>query len=196
LSFIYKYLWWNVSGNYNFVNDAFTISLPFPWNIFYARRIKNKNKLEGIEFLDSKKFINLVESCFDTLSKKLGKNDFFFGGSPTLLDSVVFSYLMVIITPNFSNPENLNDTFKKYKNLLNYCNRIMQTYYTEYPFCPIKIKNQKEKEEEENKIAEKEERKLYRKTTKSIGVALFIFALYASLINEQTIELITKNTSE
>jgi len=103
---------------------------------------------------------------------------------------------MVIITPNFSNPENLNDTFKKYKNLLNYCNRIMQTYYTEYPFCPIKIKNQKEKEEEENKIAEKEERKLYRKTTKSIGVALFIFALYASLINEQTIELITKNTSE
>jgi len=192
LKVIYSYLWWHVSSNYSYSSEAFSSSVPFPKNILYPRKMWNRHQLEVFELLDDEKFLNLVQSCLYTLSIKLGKNTFFYGESPTTLDCVVFSYLMLIFVPDFSFPEKLRSTTYKYKNLINYCNRIMQIYFTEYPFLPITIKKPKEIVEESTKkdIETKKEQKLSKLSAKSIGIALLLFAIYGSLYNDQVIQFL------
>ncbi|KAJ2003946.1 hypothetical protein H4R26_002782 [Coemansia thaxteri] len=62
--------------------------------------------------------------CLDLLSKKLDKKDYFYGGKPTTLDTVVYGYLSLMLYPDLPQNTLKSMIVKDYPNLADFCNRI------------------------------------------------------------------------
>uniref|UniRef100_A0A0N4Z7M9 GST_C_6 domain-containing protein n=1 Tax=Parastrongyloides trichosuri TaxID=131310 RepID=A0A0N4Z7M9_PARTI len=71
--------------------------------------------------------IKIADNCFQSLSIKLGDNEFFFGDKPTHLDAFAFGHLYCIITTVLPN-NSLVATIKKYENLQKFCQNMEKKF--------------------------------------------------------------------
>jgi hypothetical protein len=69
-----------------------------------------------------------AERCLNTLSVRLGDEDFFFGSHPTSLDATVYAYLAPLLKVPFPSPA-LQNHLKSTSNLVKFVVRITQRYF-------------------------------------------------------------------
>lgn len=69
-----------------------------------------------------------AERCINTLSVRLGDEDFFFGSHPTSLDATVYAYLAPLLKAPFPSPA-LQNHLKSTSNLVKFVVRITQRYF-------------------------------------------------------------------
>jgi len=69
-----------------------------------------------------------AERCLNTLSVRLGDEDFFFGSHPTSLDATVYAYLAPLLKVPFPSPA-LQNYLKSTSNLVKFVVRITQRYF-------------------------------------------------------------------
>jgi len=75
-------------------------------------------------FNDIDEIRNGIDSCLDTLSRKLGDKEYLFGNLPTTLDCLLFGYVLNILNPPFPNFI-FGDIISKYQNLTHFSNRML-----------------------------------------------------------------------
>lgn len=147
------YLWWmDAKNNVEFSRPWYSKAFHFPFNYFLPGRIHKaaEERLEctvgGNHVLPEElrtKIFKDAKECLDMLSEKLSDKTFFFGDSPSSLDSLVFSYLASLLRVPFPNND-LKDHLKQSENLWMYCSRILQRYY------PTSAEEETERKEQED----------------------------------------------
>lgn len=88
----------------------------------YLKAIGWRNK--SIDFV-----IDNADRCFRSLSAKLGQSKYFMGDFPTELDALAFGHLYTILTTEMPNMELVNK-LRKFSNLIEFCRRIEQQYFS------------------------------------------------------------------
>eukprot|EP00126_Sphaerothecum_destruens_P008112 Sdes_comp20095_c0_seq2m13058 len=69
-----------------------------------------------------------AEDCFLQLQNKLGASQYFFGGQPTILDALVYSYVSIITCMDLPR-DSLRTLLQKYPQLMNHSRLIGDLYY-------------------------------------------------------------------
>lgn len=133
LEFIYWVDPWNY---YKLTSVWFVKALPFPFNYFHMRSLKNKAlalietsfpKETNMDIV--KEYINIgAVECFSALSSRLGNNEYFFGSTPTSLDVLVYAYIAPLMKVPFPNSE-LCRLISMFPNLQSFVKRIDTRYF-------------------------------------------------------------------
>ncbi|MEW6990916.1 glutathione S-transferase family protein [Colwelliaceae bacterium 6441] len=113
--------------------DAFFGKLPLPIKWFLPTLIRKDVvktlKRQGYGRHSETELLTKANEQFSALSTLLGDNDYFFGDKPSSFDAVVYSALCEFISVDFFN--SFNQQARKYENLVQYCQRIEEKYYSE-----------------------------------------------------------------
>lgn len=132
-----QYVWWVDTKNYiELTRPWYAKALPFPCNYYYPGSYEREAKkhLEALYDQDDdpqaiETFVyREAERCLNTLSVRLGDEDFFFGSHPTSLDATVYAYLAPLLKVPFPSPA-LQNHLKSTSNLVKFVVRITQRYF-------------------------------------------------------------------
>ncbi|KAM7363141.1 metaxin-1 homolog [Cochliomyia hominivorax] len=140
----YHYFVFGEPNNFEITRSYYAKRTPFPLNFYYPSSyqkdaydivytmggfdIDDKLELHEGDYLTS-----TAKKCVNILSKRLGRNVWFFGDQFSELDAIVFSYLSIlskITLPN--NP--LQNHIKGCQNLVNFINRISRDVFKKESF--------------------------------------------------------------
>lgn len=126
-------------SNFEKTRALYAKRTPFPFNFYYpsqyhkdAEEVMNVfggfDIYDKLENHDSEYFIVNAKKCINLLSRKLGKNIWFFGDFYSELDAIVYSYLSVLLNVNL--PQNpLQVHIKECHNLVTFINRITKDIF-------------------------------------------------------------------
>eukprot|EP00160_Parvularia_atlantis_P016775 Unigene5489_Nuclearia_a/m.16801 Unigene5489_Nuclearia_a/g.16801 ORF Unigene5489_Nuclearia_a/g.16801 Unigene5489_Nuclearia_a/m.16801 type:complete len:165 (-) Unigene5489_Nuclearia_a:42-536(-) len=78
----------------------------------------------------------MARQCYASLAAKLDTKHYFFGDSPTTLDAIVFGHLAVQYYFPLPNHK-LKTTMSAFPNLIEFLNRVQQTYFQEWTPAPL-----------------------------------------------------------
>jgi glutathione S-transferase len=107
--------------------------MPFPLNYILPRFIRKgvvkKLNEQGFGRHSKNEILALMQENFAALSELLGNKEYFFGEKISTFDVVVYSHLSQFTLVNYDS--DYNDKAKLYDNLMVYCQRIHQQFYTD-----------------------------------------------------------------
>ncbi|TMW52356.1 hypothetical protein DOY81_002523 [Sarcophaga bullata] len=143
----YHYFMFSEPNNFEIVRSFYAKRTPFPFNFYYPSSYQKEAHdivltLGGFDIddkLDLHEVDNLTNNakkCVNILSKRLGRNLWFFGDQLSELDAIVFSYLSIlykITLPN--NP--IQNHIKGCQNLVHFINRISKDIFKKESFNSI-----------------------------------------------------------
>ncbi|XP_022901792.1 metaxin-1-like [Onthophagus taurus] len=134
---VVEYVWWVNRKNFDeFTRPWYTKAMPIPFNFVYPRHRRRKaenivaaicTETDSFEFIHSYMF-NTAEKCFQALKVRLGKAPYFYGGSPTSLDAMVYAYLAPLIKLPFPSND-IPRLLRTYTELVDFVKRIDTEYY-------------------------------------------------------------------
>lgn len=135
------YLWWvEPKSYYDVIHKWFFSNIPFPYKFFYPGQFHKKHK-DLIESMFDDEDTQTIETelhrqaqeCLTMLSNRLGEKDYFFGKTPSTVDALIFSYLVLLLKVDIK-VQVLQNHIKACPNLSRYVSKILQRYYpTETP---------------------------------------------------------------
>ncbi|MEW6982335.1 glutathione S-transferase family protein [Colwelliaceae bacterium 6471] len=124
---------WAKDDTWRVVKDAFFSQMPVPFKWFIPPLIRKsviKNLHgQGIGRHSETEVLTIADEHFSALSTLLGDKDYFFGPQPSSFDAVAYAMLCQFISVEYFN--NFNHQAKKHQNLVRYCQRIEDKYYSE-----------------------------------------------------------------
>ncbi|XP_076068140.1 metaxin-1 isoform X2 [Oratosquilla oratoria] len=131
------YLWWvEPKSYYDVIHGWFFQNIPFPFKLWYPGSFHKKNVDLINSLFDESDNMELVETelhkqaqeCLTALSNRLGDKEYFFGKTPSTLDALVFSYLILLLKVDVKVPV-LQNHIKACPNLSRYVSKILQRYF-------------------------------------------------------------------
>ncbi|KAK6179201.1 hypothetical protein SNE40_011616 [Patella caerulea] len=136
------HLWWIDGKTFvDFTRPWYTKVLPFPLNFFIPGQKQKQASLRvsltkgGTNVSDTEleaKIYKEAKECMNLLAYRLGKQEYFFGSTPSSLDALVFGYLAPILKAPLPNNQ-LQNHLKMCDNLCSLCNRILLRYFPPDP---------------------------------------------------------------
>lgn len=152
------HLWWVETKTYSeLTRPAYAKLLPFPFSYYIPIR---QHKAAEARLLHTRggdnvtveeqeaKIYKDAKECLNTLSRKLGNQNYFFGNTPSSLDALVFGQIAPLLKAPVPSTV-LQNHLKGCTNLCQFCFRILATYFPQTP----------QEEEAEHKKAEEEKAK-------------------------------------
>ncbi|KAL1420889.1 hypothetical protein MTO96_004266 [Rhipicephalus appendiculatus] len=137
--------------------------------------LSSDSKLQGFDLEGDQAQIALfkeAQECMTTLSQRLGKEQFFFGQSPTSLDAIVFAHLAPLLRAPFPSCA-LQNHLKACDNLAAFITRITQRYFS--------VKDTGSGDSGASKVSSEEFSFSWLNSLISIGVATVAMVSYALL---------------
>jgi glutathione S-transferase len=126
------YCRWNLEETWPTVHKAFFSKMPLWLRAFvpvvYRRTVKKNLYAQGMGRHSYDEVTEIADKSFNALADILGKQDYFFGDAPCSFDATAYAFLCQFITAQC--PNKLNDKAKRYDNLVGFCQRIEQQYYS------------------------------------------------------------------
>lgn len=176
------YQWWVDAQNYvELTRPWYAKALGFPFNYVIPGQMQRAatavldSKLQGFDLEGDQAQIALfkeAQECMTTLSHRLGKEQFFFGQSPTSLDAIVFAHLAPLLRAPFPNCA-LQNHLKACDNLAAFVTRITQRYFS--------VKDTGSGDSGVSKVSSEEFSFSWLNSLISIGVATVAMVSYALL---------------
>jgi len=122
---------WVLDNTWPLVNKTFFGALPLPLRLFVPSLIRKgvKKNLhgQGLGRHSKEEILAISDKSFSALSILLADKDYFFGDNPSSFDASVYSILGQFILTDHLNE--FNEKARTYPNLVQFCQRIEQTYY-------------------------------------------------------------------
>jgi len=122
---------WVKEDTWPIVREEFFGEMPIPIKWFVPnlilKDVKKTLNRQGFGRHSESELLSIADEHFSALSILLGENDFFFGDAPCTFDTAAYAVLCEFISVDFFN--SFNQLAKKYKNLVQYCQRIEAKYY-------------------------------------------------------------------
>ncbi|KAH7962005.1 hypothetical protein HPB52_013959 [Rhipicephalus sanguineus] len=176
------YQWWVDAQNYvELTRPWYAKALGFPFNYVIPGQMQRAaaavldSKLQGFDLEGDQAQIALfkeAQECMTTLSQRLGKEQFFFGQSPTSLDAIVFAHLAPLLRAPFPNCA-LQNHLKACDNLAAFVTRITQRYFS--------VKDTGSGDSGASKVSSEEFSFSWLNSLISVGVATVAMVSYALL---------------
>ncbi|KAG0305866.1 hypothetical protein BGZ98_003389 [Dissophora globulifera] len=127
------------------IRKAYSNLLPFPAR-YYApidmkkRAVRRVQKYGGaigssgsLTHAEHTKIYDAARDCYRVLDRRLAKQDFFLGDSPTTLDAKVFGYLALQLYPEIPNPRLQMILTSQFPRLAAYCDRCRDRFLVSVP---------------------------------------------------------------
>ena len=125
------YFRWIYEKNWQIIKKQFFGKMPFPLNkivpIIAQKGIKKSLHGHGLGRHSEQEILTIAESHLEALSIFLGEKKYCFGDKPSSLDATVYAFLAEIILVSLDSP--LSELAKKYKNLVNYSEKMNAQYF-------------------------------------------------------------------
>jgi len=126
------YCRWNLQETWPTVNIAFFNKMPF-WlravvPTLYRRTVIKNLYAQGTSRHSYDEIIAIADKTFNALADVLADKAYFFGEKPSSFDATAYAFLCQFITAKC--PNKLNDRAKGYDNLVRFCQRIEQQFYS------------------------------------------------------------------
>eukprot|EP00033_Pygsuia_biforma_P003930 GCRY01004305.1.p1 GENE.GCRY01004305.1~~GCRY01004305.1.p1 ORF type:complete len:308 (-),score=12.02 GCRY01004305.1:185-1108(-) len=124
--------WWCDPENYSeIIRPTYAQSLPFPLNYITPRLTQwnVSSLLHKRGWRDAATILSHAKTALTALSFKLGKNDYFFGDSPTSLDAFTYGHLASILFPPLKNNPLKRLLLQDFPNLVSFVDRINHTFF-------------------------------------------------------------------
>jgi len=122
---------WILDDTWQIVKQAFFGGLPWPIKVIVPGIIQKKVRKnlhgQGIGRHTKDEILAISDKSFAALSTLLADKNYFFGDKPSSFDATVYSILCQFISVDCSNE--FNDKARSYSNLVQFCQRIEQSYY-------------------------------------------------------------------
>lgn len=176
------YQWWVDAQNYvELTRPWYAKALGFPFNYVMPGQMQRaatavlNSKLQGFDLEGDQAQIALfkdAQECMTTLSQRLGKEQFFFGQSPTSLDAIVFAHLAPLLRAPFPSCA-LQNHLKACDNLAAFVTRITQRYFS--------VKDTGSGDSGASKVSKEEFSFSWLNTLVSVSVATVAMVSYALL---------------
>ncbi len=126
------YFRWIYEENWQFIKKEFFGKMPFPLNkivpIIAQKGVKKSLHGHGLGRHSEQEILLIAEKHLEALSVFLGEKKYCFGDKPSSLDATVYAFLAEIILVSLDSP--LSERAKKYKNLVNYSQRMHDQYFS------------------------------------------------------------------
>lgn len=123
---------WVLENTWPRIKQTFFGEMPFPLKSFIPKLIRKsvmKNlHAQGIGRHSTDEILAIANKSFSALSVLLADQDYIFGSQACSLDAVIYSHLCEFISVDFDNQ--FNNQAKEYENLVKYCQRFEQRYYS------------------------------------------------------------------
>ena len=124
---------WGDDKGWAMVKDLFFGTAPWPVRVLVApliRRSVIKNlKGQGIGRHSTEEQLKIARKDLEALSVLLGDKPYFFGDTPSSFDATAYGFLAQQIMPPVDLP--LSKAAQEFENLVSFCQRIQQAYYSE-----------------------------------------------------------------
>lgn len=128
---------WALDESWPYIKDAFFggLSAPISWIVPNIIRSKVKKNLhgQGVGRHSQSEILLMADKSLQALSTLLADNAYIFGDKPTSLDATIYAHLCQFISTRYDSgyESDLMKEAKSYPNLVDYCQRIENTYYQE-----------------------------------------------------------------
>lgn len=125
---------WLVPENFEVIKATFFSTLPpiirtlVPWIVLKKMRKTLRFQGTGLHIRDE--MLRLGAHSIKALADFLGNKPYFGGETLCALDASAYAFISGILCRAFNTP--LRDEAEKYKNLVNYCERIRVQFFSEY----------------------------------------------------------------
>jgi glutathione S-transferase len=123
---------WVLEDTWQVAKKEFFGLLPAPLRLFVPslvrKGVKKSLHVQGMGRHSKNEILAISDKSFAALSTLLGDKNYFFGDKVSTFDATAYSLLCQFITVNCDNE--FNAKAKNYQNLVEYCQRIEQTYYS------------------------------------------------------------------
>lgn len=123
---------WAKEDTWPVISEAFFNELPMPLKWFLPNVLRKDViktlKRQGFGRHSETELLTKADEHFSALSELLGEKDYFFSEEPCSFDTVAYAALCQFISVDFFN--SFNQQARKYKNLVQYCQRIEEKYYS------------------------------------------------------------------
>lgn len=123
---------WIKEDTWPVTNETFFGKMPAPLKWFLPNIIQKDVaktlKRQGFGRHSETELLTKADQHFSALSLLLGKKDYFFGEKPCSFDAIAYAALCEFISVDYFN--NFNQQARKYENLVQYCQRIEEKYYS------------------------------------------------------------------
>lgn len=123
---------WVREDTWKTVKSTFFDPMPFPLNkivpIIARRDVKASIKKQGMGRHSDAEIYEIFTDALESLSTRLGDKPYFIHDKPCSLDVVAYANLSQFVLVEINNP--FNAKAKEYKNLVDFCQRIHQDYYS------------------------------------------------------------------
>ena len=123
---------WMKDDTWPIISNEFFGQMPIPLKWFLPNVIRKDVKKtlhrQGFGRHSEAELLTIAGEHFSALSTLLADNSYMFGDEICSFDAVVYSHLVEFIGVDFSN--NFNELAKGYDNLVQFCQRIEQVYYS------------------------------------------------------------------
>ncbi|XP_058986527.1 metaxin-1 homolog [Musca domestica] len=143
----HNYYLYGEPNNFDITRALYAKRTPFPFNFYYPSTyqkdahdvisvmggfdIDDKLENHNVEYIT-----NEAKKCINVLSKRLGRNLWFFGDKYSEFDAIVFSYLAILFKITLpTNP--IQNHIKGCPNLVNFINRISRDIFKKEAFNSI-----------------------------------------------------------
>jgi glutathione S-transferase len=115
------------------IRQAFFSSMPWPLRLIVPtlirRGVKGALKKQGIGRHSEEEILSIAERTLESVSVLLADKPYIMGDTVCSLDATVYAFLASLILVDLDDPFTQNA--RKYQNLVDYCQRIQQQYYSE-----------------------------------------------------------------
>jgi len=123
---------WILEDTWPVTNNTFFGGLPWLLRLFVPGLIRKSVKKnlhgQGMGRHSQAEILAISDKSFAALSTLLADNAYFFGEQPSSFDATVYAILCQFISVDCTNQ--FNDRARSYQNLVQFCQRIEQSYYS------------------------------------------------------------------
>ena len=123
---------WQHEATWSVVKNSFFKGLPFPISAIVPKMLRKKTikalHAQGTGRHSENEVIDIANRSFQALSDLLGNKDYFYGDKPSSFDSTAYAFLASFIQAGIDNE--INSKAKNFKNLVSYCERITNKYFS------------------------------------------------------------------
>lgn len=125
------YFRWQYEGNWPTIKQTFFGNMPFPANVLVPK-VARKNTLQqihaqGLGRQSEAEIVTIADTLLHSFSDVLGSKAYVFGNAISRTDICLYAHLVQILRPE-NLPSPLVQVTKKYQSLVDFCDRINETY--------------------------------------------------------------------
>lgn len=135
LYFCAMYERWMEPDNWKVVKDVFFAGMPAPLSAVFSKIVHSKTKRDlaghGIGRHDNDEIYRRAGQDLQAISQSLGDNAYIVGDSPSQFDATALAFLAGVLRVPLRST--IGDEARKHQNLVNYCDRLMQQYFADFP---------------------------------------------------------------